>query len=236
MRNGRATDVHGNKRIKRIIALIVCVIIAAALGATGILCFAGGNGVTVNPPEQGSVNQSANQDIAVTGAVVAYSYTASTLNSGDTKTFTRNTASTGLADDTAERSIKLTLPAGIYRLEIRGGQGGDGCSGAIDSVNIAGGQGGYSKGEVMLTATTTYYIYLGGRGRSGYGSGNPKIYGGYNGGGMCRGDTDSNGPAGGGGGASHIATTQRGVLSNYNSYRGEVLLVAGGGEIGRAHV
>jgi len=32
-----------------------------------------------------------------------------------------------------------------------------------------------------------------------------------------------------GGGATHIATTNRGLLSTYNSYRGDLLIVAGGG-------
>jgi len=31
------------------------------------------------------------------------------------------------------------------------------------------------------------------------------------------------------GGATHIATTNRGVLANYNSFRNEILIVAGGG-------
>ena len=34
---------------------------------------------------------------------------------------------------------------------------------------------------------------------------------------------------GSGGGATHIATTNRGVLSNYQSYKSDILIVAGGG-------
>ena len=67
------------------------------------------------------------------------------------------------------------------------------------------------------------YIYVGGQ-ANGY-------TGGYNGGG-----NGLAGPQGGpgGGGATHIATTSRGVLSTYNSYRNELLIVSGGGGAGAA--
>lgn len=95
---------------------------------------------------------------------------------------------------------QVTVPAGIYTLEVWGAQGGAG-----------GGLGGYSKGTVTLTSATTLYIGVGGQGGSNYG--------GFNGGGSGR---------EGGGGATHIATSS-GVLSGLAGNTSSVLLVAGGG-------
>lgn len=95
---------------------------------------------------------------------------------------------------------QVTVPAGIYTLEVWGAQGGAG-----------GGLGGYSKGTVTLTSATTLYIGVGGQGGSNYG--------GFNGGGSGR---------EGGGGATHIATSS-GALSGLSGNTSSVLLVAGGG-------
>ena len=106
---------------------------------------------------------------------------------------------------------------GTYKLEVWGAQG------SVSAQNRSqGGYGGYSFGNKNLSKNATLYIVVGGRSGS--------TSGGYNGGGsgqyLAGGISNS---GGGGGGATHIATTNRGVLSNYNSYRGEVLIVAGGG-------
>lgn len=95
---------------------------------------------------------------------------------------------------------QVTVPAGIYTLEVWGAQGGAG-----------GGLGGYSKGTVTLTSATTLYIGVGGQGGSNYG--------GFNGGGSGR---------EGGGGATHIATAS-GALSGLSGNTASILLVAGGG-------
>ena len=109
------------------------------------------------------------------------------------------------------RSVQsFTAPRkGKYKLETWGAQGSNG---------NGGGYGGYAVGEVSLNKGQTIYVYVGGQA-----TGTP---GGYNGGGNGLGS----GP--GGGGATHIATTNRGVLSTYNSYRGELLIVSGGGGAG----
>ncbi len=78
--------------------------------------------------------------------------------------------------------------------------------------------GGYSYGNVRLNKGQTIYIVCGGQGRNG---GN-----GYNGGGGNRTVEYANSR---GSGATHFATTNRGELKNYDSYRNEILLVAGGG-------
>ena len=105
---------------------------------------------------------------------------------------------------------------GLYKLEVWGGQGAS----RVSNVS-PGGKGGYSVGYIELKKDTPLYIVVGQNGNG--------LNGGYNGGGYggCYGDSGDSGY--GGGGCTHIATTNRGVLSNYSSYRKEVLLVAGGG-------
>lgn len=130
---------------------------------------------------------------------------------------------------------------GLYKLEVWGG----GCE--------YGGQGGYTCTYASLTANQTLYVVCGGKsfGDSSMTdfNGDPKSYssypgytpdydeddnvdtctwsGGYNGGGRGRcGHSSGCAP---GGGATHIATTNRGIIDNYESYTGELLVVAAGG-------
>ena len=92
---------------------------------------------------------------------------------------------------------------GIYKLTLYGGASGSGQKGAKVT------------GSIELKAGQTIYIVTGGKGAA--------LSGGYNGGGL------GGGPgAYGGGGATQVTTTNRGLLSNYNSYRTEVIAVAGG--------
>ena len=72
-----------------------------------------------------------------------------------------------------------------------------------------GGKGGYSSGN--YNGNGSLYVCVGGQTT------------GYNGGGL----QTSHGQNGGG--ATHFATTNRGVLSSYKNYQSEILLVAGGG-------
>lgn len=117
---------------------------------------------------------------------------------------------------------------GIYKLEVWGAKGGDTGDGD-GSAGAAG--GGYAKGYITLTKGQKVYIVVGGQGGYAYSGNNGPTGGGYNGGGkgwQKFSDSGHRQAAGGGGGATHIATTNRGVLSNYASYTGEVLIVAGG--------
>lgn len=121
-----------------------------------------------------------------------------------------------------------------YTLEIYGASGGGNHEGDH-------GLGGYAKGEIYLEKNTKLYICPGGAGYRTYYIWDPvkdteifHLGGGYNGGGISPyyGDLGSNGTNNsghGGGGATHIATTNRGTLANYSDHRDEVLLVAGGG-------
>jgi Flp pilus assembly protein TadG len=106
-----------------------------------------------------------------------------------------------------------TVPlTGTYKLEVWGAQGG------MHSASVSDGKGGYSYGNIKLGKDQILYIYVGQKG----GDLNYNYYA-YNGGGYSY-------PGGtGGGGATHIANTNRGELSNYAAYQSEVIIVAGGG-------
>ena len=125
----------------------------------------------------------------------------------------------------------FTVPcSGTYKLEVWGAQGAN-CG------THSGGYGGYSVGNKALQSGQSLYIGVGGTGAQGGVSAGGSDYwtnvsGGYNGGGqgvMTYFSSSYTQGGSSGGGATHIATTNRGVLSNYSSYRSEVLIVAGGG-------
>ena len=120
----------------------------------------------------------------------------------------------------------FTIPyAGTYKLEVWGAQGG-----CYRTDDLCLGYGGYSAGEITLNLNQKIYINVGGEGSSGHdpidGS-HVSIPGGYNGGGngITWYDTKY---TGGGGGATHIAT-RSGLLSSLESYKSNILIVAGGG-------
>ena len=108
-----------------------------------------------------------------------------------------------------------------YKLEVWGAKGGG-----------SGGKGGYSIGNKSLNSSNNLYVCVGGTG--GTNSGNNGGSAGYNGGGRGGNGfqgtyTWTIGGGCGGGGATHIAIANRGVLKNYKEYKSELLLVAGGG-------
>lgn len=97
------------------------------------------------------------------------------------------------------------LEDGTYTLECWGAQG-------QNFFSFIGGKGGYATGMYTMNKGTSIFICVGGCG-NGYNNKIPNVvhYG-----------TS-------GGGATSITTTNKGVLSEFNNYRNEVLLVAGGG-------
>src|SRR5690606_36675266 len=117
----------------------------------------------------------------------------------------------------------VTLPAGSYEIEAWGADGGSGFDSSL--INNEG-KGGYSKGILNVATSTTYYIYVGGKGEDATGTGSGAVYlGGWNG----DGDSGANNYttvtgycAGGGGGGTDIRTTQNSTYANR-------LIVAGGG-------
>jgi hypothetical protein len=96
-----------------------------------------------------------------------------------------------------------------YKLEVWGAQGG----------TVSGGKGGYSFGKYNMSENNSIYVIVG---QGGYtrNFGLTIMETAYNGGGYGQEI---------GGGATHIATTNRGVLANYKNYQSEVIIVAGGG-------
>lgn len=142
---------------------------------------------------------------------------------------------------------EFTAPqSGLYQLEVWGASGGDGKIISGTQHGSIGGLGGYSCGYVYLNADSTLYICVGGKGNEHFGDlpydpdadegeeyEDVKIPGGYNGGGwsMSWHNNTNNWQSccGSGGGATHIAVTNRGILENYSNFRSEILLIAGGG-------
>lgn len=116
---------------------------------------------------------------------------------------------------------QVDLPAGTYKLEVWGAQGGDSMSGYG-----VGGKGGYSVGTLRLTINTKLYIYVGQNGK--YKSTNES----FNGGAKGNGDQYS----GSGGGATDISLygTDGSTDWNNSNHLYSRLIVAGGGGAGGA--
>jgi hypothetical protein len=58
----------------------------------------------------------------------------------------------------------ITLPAGNYSIQCWGADGGTNSSNSGTSP----GSGGYSKGTISLSSSTTFSVYVGGKGSFGY--------------------------------------------------------------------
>lgn len=109
-----------------------------------------------------------------------------------------------------------TLPAGTYKLECWGAQGGS------YSTTYYGGKGGYSVGEITLEQDTTIYVYVGGQGTGGTSSGSKAA--GFNGGGAGY-STSTTYLTGSGGGASDVRI-------GTDSLYARVIVAGGGGGFG----
>lgn len=110
----------------------------------------------------------------------------------------------------------LTVPAGTYKLECWGAQGGSLGTGI-------GGKGGYSVGTLTLTGATALYVYVGGSGKTNSTTGFSE--GGFNGGGSAY-ATSGTYTNGSGGGASDIRI-------GTDSLYARVIVAGGGGGFGR---
>lgn len=106
---------------------------------------------------------------------------------------------------------QVTLPAGKWKLEVWGAQGG------YNNESAASGKGGYSTGDIVLSSSTNTYIYVGGIGIAGTSSSVPAL-GGFNGGGASY---ASNWGRASGGGATDIRINQDSLYAR--------VIVAGGG-------
>lgn len=119
---------------------------------------------------------------------------------------------------------EVDLPAGQYKLQCWGAQGGsNNAEPTYDITAQAGGKGGYSEGVITISQKTTVRVYVGGAGSS--------SAGGFNGGGSttasCAYNSDNEygtSRMGGGGGATDIRLSDGSLLSR--------MIVAGGGSGG----
>lgn len=119
---------------------------------------------------------------------------------------------------------EVELPAGEYKLQCWGAQGGSNDTNSTYGITAqAGGKGGYSEGVITLTQKTTLRVYVGGQGSA--------SAGGFNGGGSTAGTAQYNSgnefgysKMGGGGGATDIRLSDGALLSR--------MIVAGGGSGG----
>lgn len=108
----------------------------------------------------------------------------------------------------------INLPAGEYKLECWGAEGGS-------YSTYTGGKGGYSAGTLTLNELTQIYIYVGGKGQTPSATG--LLTGGFNGGGAS--NSSSSRFQASGGGASDIRLGQ-------NSIYARVIVAGGGGGAG----
>ncbi len=128
----------------------------------------------------------------------------------------------------------FTAPiSGKYKLETWGAQGGS-ILNTISGKTYGGGYGGYSSGIINLEKNYSFFINVGGSGKSclKYGtttSGTTTCPddGGYNGGGSTRQYTKQT-FYGSGGGATHISL-KSGLLKDLENYKNSILVVSGGG-------
>ena len=166
---------------------------------------------------------------AYTGAVndIATSYAAKKGNGyakityvGEHNTPTITTVGNSLVFEKPTHYTVDITKSGYYELEAWGAEGG-----YAANETYRGGYGGYSDGIVYLEKGTTLHVYVGGQGQNAH-SNRQTTNGGYNGGGIGAGASDYR--AGGGGGATHIATKE-GILSAMSTNVQDILIIAGGG-------
>ena len=116
--------------------------------------------------------------------------------------------------------------AGDYKFELWGAAGGDGYAipGYEQTSSSHGGRGAYTSGVLTLKRTDTFYVYVGGAGKTGKGTNRFKgPVGGFNGGG-----DGGNSSSGSGGGATDIRVTS-GEWNNKTSLESRIMVAAGGG-------
>ncbi len=196
---------------KKFLYVILTLVFAVALGGGSVAVLSTANALNAS----GAVVTEGESDVTTTTAENITAWTVA--NSTNVKNVTGITNVNGgkykLYNYTG--GIQgVTLPAGTYCFEAWGASGGD-------DGQYKGGAGGYTRAIVTLTAEKAIYIGIGGAGGTGANGA-----AGYNGGGKA----GPNGTSGGGGGATHIAhSTNRGALTGYASYTGEVIMAAGGG-------
>ena len=118
----------------------------------------------------------------------------------------------------------VTLPAGKYKLEVWGAQGGD-------AKVKTGGKGGYATGIITLTQGKTFYVYVGEQGISSISGVSKSGAGGWNGGGNNITAPGSPWIVGTGGGATDISLfgSEGSSEWNHTEHLYSRFIIAGGG-------
>ncbi|MCM1368535.1 MAG: glycine-rich protein [Roseburia sp.] len=194
---------------KGFLIILMSVVVAIAIGVTCVLVSFGTSSKRMSvDSEDGSVYQST----TYTPASGTNYNSGSILYNGDQLKYT-NTSSV----------YSVTLPMGIYKIEVYGGAGGKNGNGET------GGLGGYARTGLTLKSSMTLYMYVGGKGgdASGATGGAGGVTAGRTSGGKGGNGTSGNG-GGGGGGRSHIALTSTCTSGDY-SCSAHLLIEAGGG-------
>ena len=106
---------------------------------------------------------------------------------------------------------------GEYKIELWGAQGGN----YNDSTTYIGGKGAYTSGVISLDSNTNLYVYVGGQPSS-----SSTSEGGWNGGGICTPNKDTDGRTGGG--ATDIRLSN-GAWNSDTSLASRIMVAAGGG-------
>lgn len=115
-----------------------------------------------------------------------------------------------------EKAQAIKLTSGKWNLDLYGAQGGDGRVVNTTTMVEAGGKGGRTQGTLTANGSTTYYVYVGGKGGSAGHASLAYGAGGWNGG--APGGTELSGETypengAGGGGMTHITTSSSDMLT-----------------------
>ncbi|MBQ1926207.1 MAG: hypothetical protein II180_08830, partial [Proteobacteria bacterium] len=170
--------------------------------------------VTINADFAGIATASATATITAKATGTSYNVTSNAVQLNLVKIpEVQNFTYTGKVQSTM-------LPAGSYKLEVWGAQGGGSYGNGTWKAGT--GKGGYAVGTLTLNSASTVYIYVGGKGEDANLNGT-NVAGGFNGGGGAVGDNDSDKDDGGGGGGG-ASDVRIGTDSLYSR-----VIVAGGG-------
>ncbi|MCM1031433.1 MAG: glycine-rich protein, partial [Oscillibacter sp.] len=112
----------------------------------------------------------------------------------------------------------IVLPPGKYKMEAWGAKGGNASS--WKGGTKSGGYGGYASGEIRLTKSQMFYLYVGNAGVPNGG----KTYNGGGGGRSSGGDD----PSGGAGGGAADIRLEGGVWNTFISLKSRIIVAAGG--------
>ena len=186
-----------------------------------VLCI--NNGVDVNNTSELEVGDNTITCTAYTNTGRSFS-TSKTVNVIDEVYSSEDNLKTTTFEYTGSEQVFTAPISGTYRIELWGASGGSGLTNG--RINIPGGKGAYTKGEIKLNAGDKLYIYVGGKGTNGtYGT---VVKGGYNGGGTGEWDHNDDEASGSGGGATDVRT----INGNWNNDAGlssRIMVAAGGG-------